>query len=212
MNPLPQKPWLYLITDRKACEPRDLIRLIEEAAQAGVDLIQIREKDLSARAVCQLVEHAVDVVKPYGTRLLVNDRFDIALGCGAHGVHLSTQSLPPEVVRKQVGQRLIIGASTHSLAEAKQAEAGGADFIVFGPVFDTPSKRVFGPPLGLEQLAHVVAQVRIPVLGIGGIDLSNFRQVMACGVAGLAAIRLFIQTPSLGDLVRRVKEKSLPHE
>jgi thiamine-phosphate pyrophosphorylase len=182
--------------------------LIGQAAQAGVDLIQIREKDLPARVVGQLVERAVEVVKPYGTRILVNDRFDIALACGAQGVHLTTQSLPSEVVRAQVGDRLIIGASTHSLEEAKRAEKGEADFIVCGPIFDTPSKRAYGPPLGLETFINIVTQVQIPVLGIGGIDLSNFPPVVACGAAGIAAIRLFIQSPSLKDLVRQVKEKS----
>jgi thiamine-phosphate pyrophosphorylase len=204
-NRQPEKPWLYLVTDRKACEPRDLIDLIEEAAQAGVHLIQIREPDLSARAVGQLVERAVDVVKPYGTRLLVNDRFDIALACGASGVHLTTQSLPPEVVRKHVGHRLIIGVSTHSLEEIRQAEAGSADFVVYGPVFDTPSKRIYGPPLGVDALSEIVRQARIPILGIGGIDLTNVQQVLACGAAGVAAIRLFIESPSISDVVRQVK-------
>jgi len=182
--------------------------LIEAAAQAGVDMIQIREKDLSARAVCQWVERAVEVVKPYGTRILVNDRFDIALAGGAQGVHLTTQSLPPEVVRAQVGHQLIIGVSTHSLEEARRAEEGAADFIVCGPVFDTPSKRAYGPPLGLEALADMVKEVQIPVLGIGGIDLTNFPQVLACGASGIAAIRLFIESPSLQDVVQQMKEKS----
>lgn len=205
MNDPPKEPWLYLITDRKACEPRDLMDLIEEAAQAGVDLIQIREKDLPARAVCQWVERAVEVVKPYGTRILVNDRFDIALACGAQGVHLTTQSLPPEVVRRHVGTRLIIGVSTHSLEEVKRAEQEDADFVVCGPVFDTPSKRAYGPPLGLETFADIVKQARIPVLGIGGIDLTNSLQVLACGASGIAAIRLFIEFPSIKDLVRQIK-------
>lgn len=205
MNHPPQKPWLYLITDRKACEPRDLMDLIAAAAQAGVDLIQIREKDLSARAVCQIVERAVDIVKPYGTRLLVNDRFDIALACGAQGVHLTTQSLPPEVVRRQVGDQFIIGVSTHSLEDVRGAEKGGADFVVFGPVFATPSKRRYGLPQGLEKLAEVVNQARLPVLGIGGIDLTNYQDVLACGASGVAAIRLFIESASLKEIVSRVK-------
>lgn len=182
--------------------------LIARAAAAGVDLVQIREKDLPARAVCHLVERAVAAVKGHSTRVLVNDRFDIALACGAHGVHLTTQSLPTRVVRAQVGDRLMIGVSTHSLEEVKRAEREGADFVVCGPVFETPSKRPYGPPLGLAAFAEIVRQTRLPVLGIGGINLTNFRRVLACGARGIAAIRLFMEATSVEDVVRQLKRKS----
>jgi len=179
--------------------------LIQGAAEAGVDLIQIREKDLSARALSELVERAVEAVTASATHVLVNDRFDVALACGAHGVHLTTHSLPPAVVRREVGNRLLIGASAHSLEEVKRAEEGQADFVVCGPVFETPSKRPYGPPLGLDSFAHIVKQVSIPVLGIGGIDLTNFRRVLGAGASGIAAIRLFIEAPSIHDVVSCVK-------
>jgi thiamine-phosphate pyrophosphorylase len=182
--------------------------LIQAAAKANVDLIQIREKDLSARALSELVECAVEAVAPYATRVLVNDRFDVALACGAHGVHLTTQSLPPAVVRREVGDRLLIGVSTHSLEEVKRAEDGQADFVVCGPVFETPSKRPYGSPLGLETFAQIIKQVSIPVLGIGGIDLTNFRRVLDAGASGIAAIRLFIESPSIQDVVLHVKRET----
>jgi thiamine-phosphate pyrophosphorylase len=181
--------------------------LIRDAAAAGVDLIQIREKDLPARALSELVERAVEAVAPYSTRVLVNDRLDVALACGAHGVHLTTQSLPPTVARQMVGDRWLIGASTHSLEEVQRAADGGADFVVCGPVFETPSKNVYGPPLGLGNFERIVNQVSIPVLGLGGIDLTNFRQVIEAGAAGVAAIRLFIEAASIRSLVRAVKER-----
>lgn len=208
MNNRAREPWLYLITDRKACEPGDVVTLIAQAAAAGVDLVQIREKDLSARALCQLVERAVAAVEAYATRVLVNDRFDVALACGAHGVHLTTQSLPTRVVRAQVGDRLMIGVSTHSLEEVRRAEREGADFVVCGPVFETPSKQPYGPPLGLAAFAEIVRQTRLPVLGIGGIDLTNFRRVLACGARGIAAIRLFMKAPSVEDVVGQLKRRS----
>lgn len=179
--------------------------LVQEAARAGVDLIQIREKDLPARELCHLVERVVVATVGSSTQVLVNDRFDIALACGAHGVHLTTQSLPPEVVRKHVGASFLIGVSTHSLEEVNRAQAGGADFVVLGPVFDTPSKRHYGPPLGLKPFAEIIQQTQIPVFGIGGIDLRNFSDVLACGAAGIAAIRLFIQNP-IEEVVRCVTQ------
>lgn len=200
-----KKPWLYLISDRKAIEPRDLISFVQKAAQAGVDLIQIREKDLPARHLCHLVKQTVAVTACSGARVLVNDRFDVALACGAHGVHLTTQSLPPQVVRRHVGESFLIGVSAHSLEEVNRAQQGGADFVVLGPVFDTPSKRHYGPPLGLKQFAEIIRRTHIPILGIGGIELSNFPDVLACGASGIAAIRLFIQNP-IEDVVRCISQ------
>lgn len=205
MKTLPTKPWLYLVTDRKACEPRPLVELVQAAAAAGVDLVQVREKDLPARALGRLVERVVEAAAPYPMRVLVNDQFDVALACGAHGVHLTTQSLPPGVVRQQVGDRLLIGVSAHSLEEVRRAEDGGADFVVCGPVFATPSKIPYGPPLGVNALAAIIAQVSIPVLGIGGIDATTFRYVLDAGAAGLAAIRWFIEAPSIQQIVSAVK-------
>jgi thiamine-phosphate pyrophosphorylase len=199
------KPLLYLITDRKASEPNALLELIERAARASVDLIQIREKDLPARTLGQLVEQAVERTRTSGVRILVNDRFDVALSYGAHGVHLTTESLPTGVVRKTVGDQFLIGVSTHSTAEAERAEAEGADFIVLGPVFETPSKMQYGPPLGLSAFAEIARTIKIPVIGIGGINQHNFRQVLDASASGIAAIRLFAEADSIEDLVTSVK-------
>lgn len=122
--------------------------------------------------------------------MLVNDRLDVALATGADGVHLRTTSLPVSEVRRTFAN-FLIGVSTHSLAEARAAEEGGADFIVCGPVYETPSKREFGPPLCLEKLAEVCRAVTIPVLALGGIKGSNFRRALDAGAAGIAGIGLF---------------------
>src|SRR5438094_10542677 len=151
------KTILYLITPgaskpsttSKSPEFKSILTQVLSAVAAGIDLIQIREKNLSARVLFELCEQAVGLTAGTSTRLLVNDRADIAAGAGAHGVHLTTRSLEPKIVRRTFGNGFLIGASTHSLAEATNARGGGADFIVFGPVFPTASKAGYGSPLGL---------------------------------------------------------------
>lgn len=205
MTALGNPPILYLITDRSLCLSRSVLDLIAEAARAGVDLIQIREKDLPTRELCALVEEAAARIAGTPARLLVNDRVDVAVTCGAHGVHLTTRSLPVAVARELVGPDFLIGASTHSLQEARQAEAEGADFLVLGPVFETPSKMPYGPPLGLEAFARIAAMIRLPVLAIGGITPGNAPQVLAHRAAGVAAIRMFVEAEQLAPLVAQLK-------
>jgi thiamine-phosphate pyrophosphorylase len=157
--------------------------------------VQIREKDLHARGLYELARAAVAASHPHGARVLVNDRLDVALAAGADGVHLPTISFSASearaVVRSKGLNDFIISVSTHSLTEARRAESGGADFIVCGPVYDTPSKRTYGAPIGIEGFAEICRSVKIPVLALGGIDLTNFQEPLRRGAAGIAAIRLF---------------------
>src|SRR6185369_124285 len=149
-------PILYLITrgatteatSSQSPEFQDILNQIRAAAAAQIDLVQIREKRLNARVLFELAEQAVDLTRVSSTRILVNDRADIAAGAGAHGVHLTTQSLDTAVIRNSFARNFLIGASTHSREEAQLAYEQGADFIVFGPIFSTKSKEQFGPPLG----------------------------------------------------------------
>jgi len=209
---------LYLITNRlaflRSAEihygdlPRLQLEVIGKAARAGCQLIQIREKDMSAKELAAFTRAAVEYARPHGARVLVNDRLDVAMAAGADGVHLRASSIPAREVRAVAAKTglddFLIGVSTHSVAEAKLAEDGGADFIVCGPVYDTPSKRAFGPPLGLDVFAEILDAVETPVLAIGGINLSNYREPLRRGAAGVAAIGLFADVENLEQNIRSI--------
>jgi len=209
---------LYLITNRlaflRSAEihyddlPRLQLEVIGKAARAGCQLIQIREKDMSAKELTAFTRAAIECARPHGARVLVNDRLDVAMAAGADGVHLRASSIPAREVRAVAAKTglddFLIGVSTHSVAEAKLAEDGGADFIVCGPVYDTPSKRAFGPPLGLDVFAEILDAVETPVLAVGGINLSNYREPLRRGAAGVAAIGLFADVENLEQTIRSI--------
>ena len=171
------------VTNRRS---GDLLSHVKAAVQDGVDMIQVREKDLEARDLYDLVCRVRDAAAGSGTKVLVNDRLDIALAAAIEGVHLPASGLPAARVRPFVR---LLGCSTHTLPEALQAEQDGADFVFFGPVFETPGKS----PVGLAALSEVARGVRIPVLAIGGITLENAAHAVEAGASGIAAIRLFQQ-------------------
>lgn len=184
-----------------------LLPHLQAMAGAGVDLIQLREKDLDSRALLGLVKSSVEAIRGTKTRLVVNDRLDVAIAAGAHGVHLGGHSAPPGAIRRHVPKNFLVGVSCHSTEEALKAEAGGADYILLGPVFDTPSKRQYGPPLGLNKLSEVADQVRIPLLALGGITVDRVRLCLDAGATGIAGIRLFQEAPSPADRVRDLREQ-----
>lgn len=199
-------PLLYYITDRRAVPGDDVLPVIAAAARAGVDLIQVREKDLDTRALLALVEKAAAACAGTSARLLVNDRLDVALAAGPGiGVHLPAESFSPRVLRTKFGEELLMGVSCHSLDEVKRAEADGANFVVFGPVFETPSKIAYGRPLGLAALAEACRAVQIPVLALGGVTFNNAASCFAAGASGLAAITLFQQAEPMETLVRELR-------
>jgi thiamine-phosphate pyrophosphorylase len=201
---------LCYVTDRHLLDESNsldlLLQSIERAAAAGVDLIHIREKDLTARELVEFTRRAIVAVhreakqrKAKPARIIVNDRLDVALAAEAAGVHLSSTSIPAaETVQwLKAGNApadFTVGVSCHSLAEALAAEQAGANYIFFGPVYDTPSKAAFGKPQGVEKLAEVCRSIRIPVLAIGGVTETNAPECARAGAAGIAAIRLFQQT------------------
>ena len=183
----------------------DILRLVRAAVDAEVPLFQIREKSLPARALFELVVCAAELTRGSKTRLLVNDRSDIALAAGADGVHLTARSLPVAVVRKTCGTDFLIGVSTHSLAEARAAAAAGADFVVFGPVFETDSKRAYGEPQGVDRLAAVTRELgEFPVVAIGGITVENVRECFDAGASGVAAIGMLNDDKDLSSIVNRI--------
>lgn len=187
------RPAIYLITKGEACAENferssaEILEIIRVAVEEEISLIQIREKQLSERSLFELAAAAADLTRGSATRLMVNDRADVALAAGADGVHLTARSLSARVIRETFGQDFIIGVSTHSLEAAETAGAEGADFAVFGPVFESPGK---GEPRGLSKLSEVCAHLRgFPLIGLGGIDESNYESVLEAGASGFASIR-----------------------
>jgi len=182
----------YYITDRQQLGGIErLLECIQKSITNGVSLIQIREKDLSGRALAELVRKVLSLPNPGGTKVLVNGRVDVALACGAHGVHLPAESIAPSRFRSIVPPEFIIGVSTHSREEVLAAEREGANLVVFGPVFEPISKATSAPPRGLDELKLLTSSVSIPVFALGGITPANAHLCMDAGAAGVAGISLF---------------------
>ena len=196
-------------TTRESEEFHGLLALARAAAEARIDLFQLREKLLRPRVLYELASRCAAITRGTGTRLLVNDRADIASAAGADGVHLTTRSLEASAVRRAFGTDFLIGVSAHTLAEARAAREGGADFAVYGPVFDTPSKRALGSPVGVERLREAARALSpFPVFAIGGVTRENAREVLRAGARGVAAIRLFDDPGSLRDVVEEIRNPS----
>jgi thiamine-phosphate pyrophosphorylase len=203
---------LCYITDRRQLRSVSLAAVIRETVRAGVDIVQVREKDLTSRELIILVEEALSATREQGmggARVVVNDRVDVALAGGADGAHLAAHSMPVQVVRRFVPRAFVIGVSCHSLGEAMAAESGGADYLVLGPVFETPSKLGYGPPLGLEELRNVASRIRIPVLALGGITVDRIRPCLEAGASGIAGIRIFQDCESAQERVRELRTQLL---
>ncbi len=202
---------LYLITDRKQLsltqnsklKTQNLFAAVRQALKGGVKAIQLREKNLDTRELLKLAYKMREVTAKYDARLFINDRFDIALAAGADGVHLTQNSIPTDAVRSIVKKKLLIGVSTHSLKEAREAERAGADFITLGPIYRTPSKLKYGKPLGLDNLEEISRKVRIPVFALGGINSHRVKAVKKAGAYGVAMIS---EVFGAEDIEKKTKE------
>jgi thiamine-phosphate pyrophosphorylase len=231
-----RKPILCYVTDRRRLlasaqtDPLDsLLEKIEQIAAAGIDWIQLREKDLSGKYCASLAREALrrtselsaqavlpaPILAALPPRILVNGRLDLAIAEHAAGIHLGESSLPAQDAKRLIAasqsaqtlsQDFILGVSCHSLEAAQSAAAAGANYIFFGPVFPTPSKAAYGAPQGLDQLAKVCASVRIPVLAIGGITLENASACLSAGASGIAAIRLFQDSADPAATLRSLRQ------
>jgi thiamine-phosphate pyrophosphorylase len=179
------------ITDRKLAGGIPcLLEVIARNLQAGVEYVQLREKDLPPRELYELAKAALALPNPHGSRFLINGHVDVALAVGAQGVQLPSGSLAPSLYRSYVPERFVIGVSCHSLAEVQRAAAEDADFALFSPVFDPLSKGAYGPAAGLGRLREVT-KLRLPVFALGGITWERIALCEAAGCAGVAGITLF---------------------
>jgi len=179
----------YYITDRaQLVPPATLLDTIARQLALGVDFVQLRERDLSARDLYALVAAILSLSNPHGTRLLINDRADVAIASGAAGVHLRGHSIAPSRIRTIAPADFLIGVSCHSVEEVRRAAGEGASFAVLAPVYPTPGK---GPALGLKPLEDAAREVRIPVLALGGVTTARVSECLTAGAAGIAGISLF---------------------
>jgi thiamine-phosphate pyrophosphorylase len=206
-----QQPITYLITSGEttpATTPDSeafarILKLVQSAVAANISLVQLREKNLTVRVLFALAEKAAAITRGSATKLLINDRADVARGAGADGVHLTARSIDSSIIRRTFGDDLTIGVSTHSFAEARRARDGGADFVVFGPIFETTSKQIYGAPVGVQALCEIVRELApFPVIALGGVTLENAEACIETGASGVAGIGMFHDADDLSEVVR----------
>ncbi len=194
---------LVLVTDADACGDRSIVDVVDAAlASHALDAVVVRARTLSPRDYFALVSQVMLRASRTGTAVIAHDRADVALGLRTAGVHVPAHGLSPAFVRDILPHPAVIGASCHSASDVRAAEAGGADYVFLGPVFETPSKRAFGAPLGLDVVRAVRAASRIPILAIGGIEVGTAPDVCAAGASGIAVIRAVCATADPAEAVR----------
>jgi len=194
------------VTDRKQTGGRDLVTVLSQALVAGVQAIQLREKDLDTIDVYRLGERLLSLTRQAGAALIVNDRVDVAMALGADGVHLTRKSLPPMEARALVGSRMLLGISCHGLADVREAVEGGVDFVVLGPIYETPSKVPYGAPLTPVILKQARGICPLPILAIGGINTTRVPEVVHAGADGVAVISAVLAAPDPGAATRELLE------
>ena len=196
---------LYLITDCKQIK-MPLPEAVRLALSGGVRAIQVREKDLPVRELLSLSRELRVLTKEFGAKLFINDQVDIAMAVEADGIHLGHQSMPALAVRKIVGNKMTIGVSTHNIDEARAAEAEGADFITFGPIFETPSKLKMVNPVGLEAIKDVKRAINIPIFALGGIHGRNIGHVLWAGAYGISMISAIFGAEDIKKKAKNITE------
>ena len=195
---------LLLVTDRHQTNGRPLVPLLQRVLAAGMPAIQLRERDLFARELLTLAREVQAVTGAARSQLLINDRIDVALTMDGVGVHLRSTSLPVSVARQLLGAQRLLGISVHSMEEAREAELQGADYIVLGPIYETPSKQMFGPPLGIHVLEKACGLVRIPIIGIGGVTAVRAREMRRAGAFGAAVITAILGANDVESATREL--------
>lgn len=179
---------LYLVTDPDSCGPRGVAPTVRAALRGGVTLVQLRDKQASTRTLLELARTLLEICADFEVPLIINDRVDVALAAGAHGVHVGAEDMPVAEVRRLLGPGAIVGVSVRSIEDALRAAQQGADYVAANGVWSTPTKTDFGAPLGLESLRELARGSELPVVAIGGVQLGNINTVSAAGCAGAAVV------------------------
>jgi thiamine-phosphate pyrophosphorylase len=195
---------LLVVTDRQQTKRRPLVPILQRVLATGTPGIQLRERDLSANELVTLTREVQAVAASARPQILINDRIDVALALEGIGVHLRSNSLPVPVARHLLGPQRLLGISVHAVDEALQAESQGADYIVLGPIYDTPSKQTFGPPLGIHTLEKACRLVRVPIIGIGGVTASRAREMRHAGAFGVAVITAILGADDIESATREL--------
>ncbi|HYR60536.1 MAG TPA: thiamine phosphate synthase [Nitrospiraceae bacterium] len=195
---------LLVVTDRHQTNGRPLVSLLQRVLTAGAPAIQLRERDISTRELVTLAREAQAVTASRRSQLLINDRIDVALALEGVGVHLRGNSLPVSVARQLLGVQRLLGVSVHAVEEVLSAQSQGADYIVLGPIYETPSKQMFGPPLGIHTLEKACRLVRIPIIGIGGVTVARAREMRRAGAFGVAVITAVLGAADVESATREL--------
>ena len=195
---------LFVVTDRHQTNGRPLVPLLQRVLTVGAPAIQLRERDLSAKELVTLAREVQAVMASRRSQLLINDRIDVALALEGVGVHLRSNSLPVSVARQLLGAQRLLGISVHAVEEAVQVESQGVDYIVLGPIYETPTKQMFGPPLGIQTLEKACRLVRIPIIGIGGVTAARVREMRCAGAFGVAVITAVLGAVNVESAAREL--------
>ncbi|HEY6260536.1 MAG TPA: thiamine phosphate synthase [Nitrospiraceae bacterium] len=195
---------LLVVTDRHQTNGRPLVPLLQRVLTVTVPMVQLRERDLSARELAMLAREVWAMTASYRSPLLINDRIDIALALEGVGVHLRNNSLSVSVARQLLGAQRLLGISVHSVEEVMEAASQGADYIVLGPIYETPSKKIFGPPLGIHTLEKACRLVHIPIIGIGGVTAARALEMRRAGAFGVAVITAILGAADVESATREL--------
>lgn len=201
------KSRLLIVTDHRQTRGRPLLSVLDQAFKCGVPAVQLRERDLTAKELSSLAREVGSLVAAHGGQLVINDRIDVALTLEGVGVHLRSDSMPATIARRLLGPHRLLGISTHSVEDVMRAEGSGVDYAILGPLYETPAKREFGPPLGLKVLEEACRRIRIPIVGIGGITATRVRDVRQAGAFGVAVISAVLNADDIQASTRELFEK-----
>ncbi|MFZ1035844.1 MAG: thiamine phosphate synthase [Smithella sp.] len=197
---------VYLVTDRGLCGGRPLEEIVIQALKGGISFVQLREKEISTRSFVEEAGRIKELLEPYKVPLIINDRVDVAVACGAEGVHIGQEDMPYEIVRKIMGEKAIIGLSVETWEDVVVSQQLDVSYIGISPIFATPTKTDTKGAWGLEGLARIKAFSRHPLVAIGGINESNVREIVMAGAQCIAVVSAICASPDPEAAARKINE------